>query len=164
MMPIRTILAISLAAALSLAMPTQSLFAMGGGGRDHSNNSPAAREGDYDMGVKAAKSGKYEDAIESLHKAVDKDPRNADAWNYLGYSQRKAGQLDAALTSYNNALQIDPTNKGAHEYLGELYLMTDNLPKAEELLKTLAQLCTSCEERRSLEEAVTAYKKAKGII
>ncbi len=118
---------------------------------------------DYDKGVKAVKSEKYKDAIQFLEKAVQKEPRKADAWNYLGYSQRKTGQFDAALKSYTRALEIDPKHKGAHEYLGELYLMTDNLPKAEEQLKKLGELCGSCSERKDLEKAVAAYKKSKGI-
>ena len=98
-----------------------------------------------------------------MSDTMAKDPKNANAWNYLGYSQRKTGQTADALKSYTAALDIDPKHKGAHEYLGELYLMTDNLPKAEETLKKLQALCSGCDERKELEKAVAAYKKAKGI-
>ena len=146
-----------LAAALALALPHSPVLAMG------SDSGVVKSESDYDKAVKAVKAEKYKDAIPLLQKAIDQDPKNANAWNYLGYSQRKTGQLDAALKSYTSALQIDPNHKGAHEYLGELYLMTDNLPKAEELLKKLAALCNGCDERKELEKAVATYKKAKGI-
>ena len=145
------------AAVIGFAMPAVPIFAMG------SDSGVAKSESDYDKAVKAVKSEKYKDAIPLLQKAIDQDPKNANAWNYLGYSQRKTGQLDAALKSYTSALQIDPNHKGAHEYLGELYLMIDNLPKAEELLKKLTALCSGCDERKELEKAVAAYKKAKGI-
>jgi Flp pilus assembly protein TadD len=147
-----------LAFALGLAVPAAPLLAMGG-----SDSPPAKSESDYDKAVKAVKAEKYRDAIELLQKAIEKEPKKADAWNYLGYSQRKTGQFDAALKSYAAALEIDSKHKGAHEYLGELYLMTDNLPKAEETLKKLQALCGGCDERKALEKAVAAYKKAKGI-
>jgi Flp pilus assembly protein TadD len=146
-----------LAFALGLAMPASPLFAMGG------SDTPAKSDSDYDKGVKAVKAEKYNDAIELLKNAVAKEPKKADAWNYLGYSQRKTGRFDDALKSYAAALDIDPKHKGAHEYLGELYLMTDNLPKAEETLKKLQGLCGGCDERKALEKAVAAYKKARGI-
>ncbi len=146
-----------LALVLGLAMPTAPVLAMGSGPE------PAKSESDYDKAVKAVKAEKYKDAIELLKKVVDKEPKKADAWNYLGYSQRKTGQTGDALKSYTAALDIDPKHKGAHEYLGELYLMTDNLPKAEETLKKLQALCGGCDERKELEKAVAAYKKAKGI-
>jgi len=147
-----------LAFALGLAAPAAPILAMGGG------DSPQAKsENDYDKAVKAVKAEKYKDAIELLKKAVAKEPKKADAWNYLGYSQRKTGQFDDALKSYTAALDIDPKHKGAHEYLGELYLMTDKLPKAEETLKKLQALCGGCDERKTLEKAVAAYKKAKGV-
>lgn len=153
----RLIAAFLLSTALGFALPAAPIFAMG------SDSSTSKLESDYDKAVKAVKAEKYKDAIPLLQKAIDKDPKKADAWNYLGYSQRKTGQLDAALKSYTSALELDPKHKGAHEYLGELYLMTDNLPKAEELLKKLAALCNGCDERKELEKAVAAYKKAKGI-
>jgi len=125
---------------------------------------PPVRESDYDKAVKDVKAEKYKDAIEKLQKVVQKEPGKADAWNWLGYSQRKTGKYDDALKSYTRALEIDAKHKGANEYLGELYLMTDNLPKAEGQLKVLIDLCPSgCSERSDLEKAVAAYKKAKGL-
>jgi Flp pilus assembly protein TadD len=149
--------ALTLAAVLGLALPSAPVLAAG------SLVEEVKSDGDYDKAVKAVKSEKYKDAIALLEKVVLKDPRKADAWNWLGYSQRKTGQFEPALKSYTRALEIDPKHKGAHEYLGELYLMTDNLPKAEELLKKLSGLCGSCSERKDLEKAVAAYKKSKGI-
>ena len=145
------------ALALGLALPSAPIQAMS------SAPEPAKSENDYDKAVKAVKAEKYKDAVELLKKVVEKEPKKADAWNYLGYSQRKTGQMGDALKSYTAALDIDPKHKGAHEYLGELYLMTDNLPKAEETLKKLQALCGGCDERKELEKAVAAYKKAKGI-
>ena len=74
----------------------------------------------------------------------------------MGYSLRKAGAANAAECReaiYNEALRIDPKHRGALEYSGELYLMTGNLPKAEQRLAALDKACfLPCEEYTRPEE------------
>jgi tetratricopeptide (TPR) repeat protein len=85
---------------------------------------------------------------------------DADAYNYLGYSYRQAGKLDDAYKYYQMALKIDPNHKGANAYLGELYLMKNDLPKAEENLSVIKKACPSgCVEYDTLKQAVDDYKK-----
>ena len=85
--------------------------------------------------------------------------QDADAQNWLGYANRKAGNLPAAFTHYERALALNPKHRGVHEYMGEAYLMANNLPKAEEHLKTLDGLCFfSCEEYRELKASIDSYK------
>ena len=100
-------------------------------------------------------------AIDELKKVNDSG--SADWNNLMGYTLRKNSPPDvgAAEKFYNEALRIDPKHRGALEYSGELYLMTDNLPKAEERLATLDKVCTfSCEEYRDLKRSVECYKAA----
>ena len=100
-------------------------------------------------------------AIEAL-KARN-DTGNADWNNLMGYSLRKSSPPDLAGAEkfYNEALRISPKHLGALEYSGELYLMTSNLPKAEERLAALVKACPKgCEEREDLEKAVARYKAA----
>ncbi len=108
---------------------------------------------------KAVKAGNYNRAIELLQKVVAGDSQNANAWNYLGFSQRKLKKFDQALGAYQKALAIDPEHRGANEYLGELYLQTGNLAKAKERLKKLDDVCTfGCEEFDDLKQAIKAYE------
>ncbi len=108
---------------------------------------------------KAVKAGNYDRAIELLQKVVARDSQNANAWNYLGFSQRKLKRFDQALGAYQKALAIDPEHLGANEYLGELYLQTDNLAKAKERLKKLDDVCTfGCDEFDDLKQAIKAYE------
>jgi len=98
-------------------------------------------------------------AIDELKKV--NDTGSADWNNLMGYTLRKNSPPDvgAAEKFYNEALRIDPKHRGALEYSGELYLMTDNLPKAEERLAALDKLCaTSCVEYNDLKKAVARYK------
>jgi tetratricopeptide (TPR) repeat protein len=102
---------------------------------------------------------KWAAAIEELKKVNDSG--SADWNNLMGYSLRKAKTPDyaAAEQYYDEALRIDPKHRGALEYSGELYLMTGDLPKAEQRLATLDKVCSfGCAEYTDLKKAVQAYK------
>ncbi len=91
------------------------------------------------------------------------DPGSADWNNLMGFSLRRANPANyqSAERYYNDALQIDPKHRGALEYSGELYLMTGNLPMAEERLSRLDKACfMPCEEHTDLKKAVARYKAA----
>lgn len=98
-------------------------------------------------------------ALDELKKI--NDPGNADWNNLMGYSLRKANAANAAESEkyYNEALRIEPKHRGALEYSGELYLMTGNLPKAEQRLAALDKACfLPCSEYTDLKKAVARYK------
>jgi Flp pilus assembly protein TadD len=97
-------------------------------------------------------------AIVELEKARQKDSRNAEVYNLLGYSLRKSGKLDQAFARYETALRLDPKHLGAHEYIGEAYLMAGRPDKAREHLAVLSRLCgAKCEQYEDLAKAVAAY-------
>ena len=114
-------------------------------------------------GRKAVESQDWNSAVELLTKAVQTDPNNADAHNFLGYAYRKKGAYAASFEHYEQALKLNPKHKHAHEYIGEAYLLTDNLPKAELHLAELQKICSPipCEEYKELKRAVDTYKKSK---
>jgi tetratricopeptide (TPR) repeat protein len=102
---------------------------------------------------------KWAAAIEELKKV--NDTGSADWNNLMGYSHRKAKTPDyaAAEKYYDEALRIDPKHRGALEYSGELYLITGDLPKAEQRLATLDKVCSfGCAEYTDLKKSVQAYK------
>ena len=117
---------------------------------------------EFKAGKKAVKEKDFQSALGHLNKANEKNPKNADIHNLLGYSYRKLGDTDRAFEHYQIALQINPKHRGANEYLGELYLETDQLAKAEERLKVLDDACfLGCEEYDDLKEAIEKYKEKK---
>ena len=127
------------------------------------DDSTASTDPNFQEGKKAVESQDWNKAVELLSKAVQYDPKNADAHNFLGYAYRKTGKIDASFNHYSEALKLNPKHKHAHEYIGEAYLLTDNLPKAEQHLAELQKLCTPipCEEYKELKRAVDAYRKTK---
>jgi Flp pilus assembly protein TadD len=117
------------------------------------------RETDFQKAEYMIKGEQYAEAIPLLQQVVADNPRDADAWNYLGFAARKLGRKDESLGYYRKALAIDPQHKGANEYLGELYLMMNDLPKAEAQLAILKGICaTNCEEVEDLEADIADYK------
>lgn len=137
-------------------------MAAGSSSRSRPPAAPTAQPADYELGVKAVQSGDYQRALTLLQKVVQADPRNADAWNYIGFSHRKLRQFDQSLPAYQKALAVNPDHRGANEYLGELYLMTGELGKARERLAKLQNLCPQgCPEYDDLKKAVEAYPSAQ---
>lgn len=132
-------------------------------GAGSSDDDRAARvDPNYTAAVEKIEAGDYEGAIPLLQSVAEKDPDNADAFNYLGYTNRKLQRYTVALEHYQRALAIDSDHRGAHEYVGELYLETGNLAKAEEHLDALDRICFfGCDEYYELKELVEAYREGR---
>jgi tetratricopeptide (TPR) repeat protein len=128
-------------------------------GSSSSSTRTAAQPSSYDQGVQAVEAGDYQRALGLMEQVVRSEPDNADAWNYVGFSNRKLDQFDQALAAYQKALAIDPEHRGANEYLGELYLQMGEVDKARERLDQLDRSCTfGCEEYDDLKEAIERYQ------
>jgi predicted Zn-dependent protease len=147
------VLATSLALGLSGAA-----FAMGG--TDQPAKGPL--DSNYTQAKTMIEAQNYKGALPLLQQVVAKDPKNADAYNLMGYATRKSGDANGSLQFYNTALAIDPKHLGANEYIGEAYLQLDKPAEAEQHLAKLDQLCTfGCAEQRELKAAVANYKAGK---
>lgn len=137
--------------------------AAGGGGSTINEQLAKPLDPDFVTAKKMIEVDKnYTGALPLLQKVVAKDPKNADAYNLMGYATRKSGDPNGSLQFYNQALGIDPRHIGAHEYVGEAYLMLDRLPEAEQHLERLSSICVfGCAEHRMLKAAVVNYKAGK---
>ena len=119
----------------------------------------------YVEGVQAVKRRDYPAAIRCFEDVVARDDRNANAYNWLGYSIRQSGDATRAIPVYEKALAIDPKHKGVHEYIGEAFLVLGNLAKAKEHLAILDRLCfLPCAEYSDLKKAVGEYERSGGRV
>ena len=101
-------------------------------------------------------SGDFGTAVPLLTAIIQREPRNADALNLMGYSLRKTGQYKLSLAYYKAALTIAPQNLGANEYLGELYVVMGETAKAKHQLAILTAACgADCVQTRDLTAAIS---------
>jgi Tfp pilus assembly protein PilF len=115
-------------------------------------------------GRKAIEANDFKAAVGHLTKAVQEEPKNADAQSMLGYTYRKLGTFDKSMEHYQAALKIDSSHRYAHEYLGELFLDMNQPENAEKQLAALKKACPffgKCEEFEDLKKAIDAYKAKK---
>ena len=115
-------------------------------------------------GRQAIQAKDFKAAVGHLTKAVQEEPKNADAHSMLGYSYRKVGTFDKSMEHYQTALKIDSGHRSAHEYLGELYLDMNQPDNADKQLAALKKACPffgKCEEYDDLKKALDAYKSNK---
>jgi tetratricopeptide (TPR) repeat protein len=151
----------AIAAVLSLGCSADA-FAAGGG----ADPQPASQAKPVDPNFAQAKAmieaKNYKAALPLLQQVVAKDPRNADAYNLMGYAVRSSGDANGSLQYYQQALAIDPRHLGAHEYIGEAYLMLNRPADAQQHLARLDSLCVfGCTEYRMLKAAIANYSGGK---
>ena len=94
----------------------------------------------------------YLKALDKLEKAYEKDKKNADILNYLGFALRKTGNFEKAEKFYLKGLKLDAGHLGINEYLGELYVQTGRIELAKERLQNLNGC--ECEEYEELKELI----------
>lgn len=67
----------------------------------------------FNLGLKQASAGAFEQAIASWEKALSIDPNLSEAWHNRGSALGRLGNYEAAIESFENALAIDPHNDRA---------------------------------------------------
>ena len=87
-----------------------------------------------DKGKNSIIEAKYDEAVKSLDKATDIDPKNSDAWYYKGLSFYNLQRYLEAVKSLDKATDIDPKNGDAWYYKG---LSFYNLQRYLEAVKSL---------------------------
>ena len=119
-------------------------------------SSDTASAATYEQAKALVVAQKFSEARDMLKEITAAEPKNADAWNMLGFSSRKTGDLKAASKAYAKALKLNPAHLGALEYQGEMYIQMGDGEKAKANLVKLQDLCGNCEEMQDLKGALAA--------
>jgi tetratricopeptide (TPR) repeat protein len=82
-----------------------------------------------------------DEAIACFRKAIQVDPKLADAHTNLGVALADKGQVDEAIDCYNKALAINPKNAGVHSNLGAVL----------------------CDDKRDYDGAIACFQKALSL-
>ncbi len=145
---------------ISYLFTCNSLILGAGSSDDENSDYEEVVDEDYMEGKELAYNGNYKAAIGYFKKSIEKNSKNADAFNMLGYSSRKLGKNEEAFKYYNQALELDPKHRGTHEYIGKLYLNLSKPEKAKKHLDKLDSICFfGCDEYSSLKNAIEDYEK-----
>jgi tetratricopeptide (TPR) repeat protein len=90
--------------------------------RDSLALNPNYADAHFYLGVLLDQKSERENARYHLAKAIELDPFNAQAYNYLGYMDIERGQnLDEAIQLIEHALRLDPQNAAYVDSLGWAY-------------------------------------------
>ena len=142
-----------------LLLTNLSLAAMSGDGGNNQENLYKSAKKLIIKAKKLEKKDKLEKALKLYSKAYDKlltaynkDKKNPDILNYLGFTLRKAGNFEEAEKFYLEGLEIKPDHEGINEYLGELYVKKNSVELAKERLEVLKGC--KCEEFEELKELI----------
>ena len=77
----------------------------------------------FSLSVAYLQTEKFAAAKQVLQAVVALQPRNAEAWRYLGFVCLKLREVDMATTNYLRVVQINPDDWRAHKGLGVAYMM-----------------------------------------
>jgi serine/threonine-protein kinase len=83
------------------------------------------------LGMLHRGTGKAEEALADLQRALDRDPRSAEAYREIGRVQEALGRKEEAERTYLRAAELRPSDWAAHNYLGGLYAASGRLAEAE---------------------------------
>jgi tetratricopeptide (TPR) repeat protein len=72
-----------------------------------------------------------ESALKNLKKASELNPKEEDAWYYLGIAQVRAGKSKDAIASFEQAVKLYPLFHQAFSGLADAYFSTRDFPKAQ---------------------------------
>ena len=83
---------------------------------------------------------KYNESIDYLKKAIEKEPAYTAAYVELGYSYYKLGKDADAITQFDKAISQNANNENARYYTCLLYIRVKNKAKAQKVLNELKSL------------------------
>jgi len=118
--------------------------------------------------------GRLNEGLIACEKAVQLEPKNAEAHNNLGNTFFKLGRLDKAEASCRKAIQIDSKNALAQNNLGNILFKLKKLEEAEKIyriaisiqqnnVQALYKLANTLKALGKNEEAEFYYNKAINI-
>jgi tetratricopeptide (TPR) repeat protein len=77
--------------------------------------------GTLDLALKLYNNNELEKALPAFQRAVDRDPRDPEAYAYLAETYRRLGRTDSAVMMARKAIELDPCQSFAHTVLADAY-------------------------------------------
>jgi len=96
------------------------------------------------MGLAAYQSGRHDEAIHWINRALASDPTQAAFHNSLGAVYEALGEIHRAVDCYRQSTMLDMDDALAHNNLGALFLRLGRPLEAEPLVRRAIQLDAHC--------------------
>ena len=95
----------------------------------------------FTLGALLDQSGAREESISTMERAIEINPRNAEALNYLGYTFAEQGiRLEEAESLILRALAVEPQDGFYMDSLGWVYFQQEHYARAVEKLERAVEL------------------------
>jgi len=117
----------------------------------------------FSRGIELGLSGKVQEAIGELSKAVSEDPDHVIANTSLGVAFHRLGEDDRALSCYEDALKIDPKSAEAHYFRANILYAQGNVREAIAGYRTAIGLkpeLIQAHQKSSPQDRLTNYSPA----
>jgi tetratricopeptide (TPR) repeat protein len=88
----------------------------------------------------AFEAGRYQDAADLLSGYVERNPSNAEAWLFLGWSRYRLGQFEQAQSDFERSLDLAPSSADATVGLGYASLQLDRPEAAARLFERALEI------------------------
>ena len=93
-----------------------------------------------DAGKLAFEAKKFDEVVTILRETVVREPRNAEAFYYLGRAYHEKNMLDEAFAAYTSATKLDPKYMWPHYDMGRLYSDKERHDEAVVVLRNAVRL------------------------
>lgn len=111
------------------------------------------------QGVGKLEAGNFAEAVVIFQQAATANPKNAEAFSYIGRSYDEAGFQARAYRYYQIALEIDPDQLQALAWSGMIDVTNEDSDQAREKLYRLERLCgVDCNQYQELKAVVDTLK------
>ena len=118
--------------------------------------SPNSQQNNNNLGDLYARRGDLVKAVYYFQKAVEINPRYADAYHNLGNVNRNMGKTEEAIKSYEKALEINPNIWQSYQNIGAIYYKAQNREKALEYFEKALVLVPDNEGLKKIVEELKA--------
>jgi len=113
----------------------------------------------YEEGTAQYFARRYYDAIITLSKAIEIDPRHYRAYDRRGSAYKSLKQYDHALSDYNRALEINPTFDNALRNRAHVFRHTNMLRAAIADFEAAKRYCEHERDRERLDKFIQGVRE-----
>lgn len=122
---------------LAVCLSLQGCVSTGGVSERPVSKTDAARA-NYNLGAAYLRQGRADLAVENLKRALEENPRFADAHSAIALAYDQLGDLESAEEHYKRATQLDPSNAAAQNIYAVFLCRHDRWPEAERYFQRAA--------------------------